>query len=119
MAQGKDPLLNCLKNLQDLFKQSADSGLILSQLELFRQECSKDLSHKVLAGKEGAYPLLLDILDKYSDDNGIVIATLECLNTLMDGMYNLFFINVLSLYILTFNMYNECIHIYKNVVLTN
>uniref|UniRef100_A0A1B6CSI6 LRRK2 ARM repeat domain-containing protein n=1 Tax=Clastoptera arizonana TaxID=38151 RepID=A0A1B6CSI6_9HEMI len=89
MAQGKDPLIICITSLQELYDNTAELDLILPQLELFKNDCKKDLSRKILAAKEGAYPILLDILDKYSNDKEVVLSVLQSLNALMDGFPDL------------------------------
>lgn len=88
MAEGKDPVVVCIKQLQELLKLKSVSPLNLVELLIqLQSECSKDLARRVLAGKQGAYPVILDILDKFSNDDPTVIACLHTLIALMDGEY--------------------------------
>lgn len=66
---------------------------LLQELEVLKSECSKDIAHRVRAGKEGAYTLLLNLLyskhsklyEELSDrDTKFITKVLECLVALMD-----------------------------------
>uniref|UniRef100_A0A1B6K2F1 Armadillo repeat-containing protein 6 n=2 Tax=Homalodisca liturata TaxID=320908 RepID=A0A1B6K2F1_9HEMI len=90
MAQGKDPLVLCIKQLQDLLKLNSSSPLnVAGLLNQLREDCDKDLARRVLAGKEAAYPTVLDILDKFSTDDSTVILCLQTLTSLMNGFPDL------------------------------
>ncbi|KAG8338138.1 Armadillo repeat-containing protein 6, variant 2 [Homalodisca vitripennis] len=90
MAEGKDPLVLCIKQLQDLLKLNSSSPLnVAGLLNQLREDCDKDLARRVLAGKEAAYPTVLDILDKFSTDDSTVILCLQTLTSLMNGFPDL------------------------------
>ncbi|XP_063369348.1 armadillo repeat-containing protein 6 homolog [Cydia amplana] len=50
-----------IKKLQEL-KDDGDDSEILKELEIVKAECNKDIARRVKAGKEGAYTLLLELL---------------------------------------------------------
>lgn len=86
MAEGKDPVVVYIKQLQELLKLKSASPLnFIDLLNQLRSECDKDLARRVLAGKQGAYSVVLDILDKFSNDEPTVVASLQTLIVLMDG----------------------------------
>lgn len=86
MAEGKDPVVVCINQLQELLELKSVSPLnVADRLKQLKEECSKDLAHKVLAGKQGAYSVVLDVLDKFSNDESTVILCLQTLTTCMDG----------------------------------
>lgn len=86
MAAGKDPVVVCIKQLEDLLNLKSLNPLgITDHLNQLKGECSKDLAHKVLAGKQGAYTVVLDILDRFSNDDPTVVLCLQTLTSCMDG----------------------------------
>uniref|UniRef100_A0A1B6MQ43 Armadillo repeat-containing protein 6 n=1 Tax=Graphocephala atropunctata TaxID=36148 RepID=A0A1B6MQ43_9HEMI len=90
MAEGKDPLVMCVKQLQDVLKLSSSSPLnVAGLLAELKADCEKDLARRVLAGKEGAYPTLLDVLDKFSTDDSTVKLCLQTLASVMNGFPDL------------------------------
>ncbi|GBP91004.1 Armadillo repeat-containing protein 6 homolog [Eumeta japonica] len=57
-----------------------------------QQECEKDIAHRVRAGKEGAYEVLLNILEhknNVTSNNEMVLPVLNTLVTLMDSQPDL------------------------------
>ncbi|CAF4942324.1 unnamed protein product [Pieris macdunnoughi] len=64
---------------------------LLKELEVLTNECKKDLAHRVRAGKDGAYNILLSILESsYSQDNQrLMTKVLYGLIALMDGQPDL------------------------------
>ncbi|XP_045488175.1 armadillo repeat-containing protein 6 homolog [Pieris rapae] len=64
---------------------------LLKELEVLTNECKKDLAHRVRAGKDGAYSILLSILENsYSQDNQrLMTKVLFGLIALMDGQPDL------------------------------
>ncbi|CAH0715057.1 unnamed protein product, partial [Brenthis ino] len=78
-----------INNLKELCNSSKDKTLILKELEIFKTECNKDIAHRVRAGKEGAYKVLIDLLDENiktykQENNDIIIKVLNSLAALMD-----------------------------------
>lgn len=89
MAEGKDPVVVFVKQLQELLKLKSTSPLnFVDLLNQLRSECDKDLARRVLAAKQGAYSVVLDILDKLSNDEPTVVACLQTLIVLMDGEFH-------------------------------
>ncbi|XP_068624138.1 armadillo repeat-containing protein 6 homolog [Battus philenor] len=72
--------------------------LILEQLDILMVECNKDIAHRVRAGKDGAYTILIDLLDAkqeaYSQDENVkdeefILKILNTLISLMDSQPDL------------------------------
>lgn len=68
-----------------------DVNALLKELEVLKAECNKDIAHRVRAGKDGAYKILVDLmftkqlLQQLSDkDTTLMIAVLETLTALME-----------------------------------
>lgn len=58
---------------------------------MFQTECKKDIAHRVKAGKDGAYDILIKLLDKYlqrytKEDRNIEALILKILNGLTSLM---------------------------------
>lgn len=72
--------LKKLNNGDKTFKEIAE------QLMILKVECEKDIAYKLKAGKDGAYVILLDLLEYYLDKNeeNASILILETMNALMD-----------------------------------
>jgi hypothetical protein len=71
--------------------KSASAASVKDLLTQLRDECDKDLARRVLAGKQDAYPILLDTLDKFSSDQPTVVLSLQALTSLMNGQLIDFF----------------------------
>ncbi|KAJ2937792.1 hypothetical protein O0L34_g18572 [Tuta absoluta] len=78
-----------LKNLGT----SANDEEILKQLDILKAECKKDIAHRIRAGKDGAYKVLIDLLEarhkiysqgKSEGDRKFVLDVLCCIVELMD-----------------------------------
>lgn len=80
-----------LKDLCATKKYSVDE--VLKELDVLKSECQKDIAHRVRAGKEGAYKVLLDLL--YSQhsklfeelgerDTKFMINVLDAMSALME-----------------------------------
>ncbi|XP_054278086.1 armadillo repeat-containing protein 6 homolog [Macrosteles quadrilineatus] len=90
MAEGKDPLIICLNQLKEVLRlKSATAAGLTNLLMQLRDDCAKDLARRVLAGKQGAYPVLLDALDKFSNDTPTMVLCLQALTSLMTGFPDL------------------------------
>lgn len=88
MIDGKSPVEESITRLKELVKLKSASPLnMLSHLDVLKTECEKDLARKVLAGKNGAYTIILDVLDKFSNDEATVHKCLETITALMDGKF--------------------------------
>lgn len=87
MAEGNDPVVNCIRKLEGLVNMiSLNPISLLPNLRTLKDECDKDISYRVLAGKEGAYSVLLDIVNKFSNDKEVSVLTLQTLASLMNGI---------------------------------
>lgn len=74
-------------------EEKYDENAVLQEVELLKLECQKGIAHRVRAGKEGAYKILLDLLySKYSKlclelserDTKFIISVLNTLTALME-----------------------------------
>ncbi|KAJ8708814.1 hypothetical protein PYW08_010196 [Mythimna loreyi] len=74
-------------------EEKYDEKAVLQELEVLKSECQKDIAHRVRAGKEGAYKILLDLLySKYSKlcqelserDTKFIINVLNTMTVLME-----------------------------------
>ncbi|KAG7296672.1 hypothetical protein JYU34_020528 [Plutella xylostella] len=73
--------------------ETVEDELVLKQLEVLRAECEKDLARRIRAGKEGAYDILIKLLearykmyqkDKSENDAAFIVSVLNTLAALMD-----------------------------------
>ncbi|XP_026316194.1 armadillo repeat-containing protein 6 homolog isoform X2 [Hyposmocoma kahamanoa] len=92
LGSGDDRLVSTtVAQLKELNKSDEDDE-ILKHLDILKAECNKDIAHRVRAGKDGVYKILIDLLEarykQYHKDNEvdkrIVVETLNCLTALMD-----------------------------------
>ncbi|XP_065334736.1 armadillo repeat-containing protein 6 homolog [Cloeon dipterum] len=82
-------LINQLKTLNDQAAGEVDLRELKDSLQGLKGECDLDIAHKVMAGKAGAYQLLLDLLEKHEEDHSISILVLSCITSLMTGQPDL------------------------------
>ncbi|KAI5632262.1 hypothetical protein NE865_15017 [Phthorimaea operculella] len=75
------------------FGTNASDDEILKQLEVLKAECKKDIAHRIRAGKDGAYKVLVDLLEvrhkiysehKSEGDRKFLLDVLCCMAELMD-----------------------------------
>ncbi|XP_041972053.1 armadillo repeat-containing protein 6 homolog [Aricia agestis] len=79
-----------VKKLKDICNE--DSEEIITQLNVLMAECNKDIAHRIRAGKEGAYTLLIELLDRHfkgyvegkKELERFVLQELNTLRALMD-----------------------------------
>ncbi|CAG9122325.1 unnamed protein product [Plutella xylostella] len=73
--------------------ETVEDELVMKQLEVLRSECEKDLARRIRAGKEGAYDILIKLLearykmyrqDKSEKDAAFIVSVLNTLAALMD-----------------------------------
>ncbi|KAI4466842.1 hypothetical protein MML48_2g00002134 [Holotrichia oblita] len=77
-------LVDAIRQLNELTSgESMDLQALITQLSIIRAECDKGLNYKVLAGREGAYNVIMTVLCNYDSDVNIVK---ECLSTLISLM---------------------------------
>lgn len=78
-AKNKHASVECIENLeQELVAESPDIGKFKENLAKLKAECDIDLAHRCLAGKNNAYPVLYNLMDKYQADAdllGCILAT--------------------------------------------
>ncbi|KAL8602261.1 hypothetical protein ACOMHN_022774 [Nucella lapillus] len=72
-----------------LNSEAPDVASVIADLGVVRDECCIDLSHRCLAGKNQAYPMLLKILRTFSAEERIVEATLQAFCALVNGQPDL------------------------------
>ncbi|CAK1589505.1 unnamed protein product [Parnassius mnemosyne] len=88
-----------VNKLKELCKRNKnDDKDILEQLDALRVECKKDIAHRVRAGKDGAYSILIDLLDEKlrsyiqkenKKDEDLIIKIFKTLASLMDSQPDL------------------------------
>ncbi|XP_045540199.1 armadillo repeat-containing protein 6 homolog [Papilio machaon] len=88
-----------VKKLKELSNAGQNNDeLVLEQLDILMKECNKDIAHRVRAGKEGIYTVLINLLEakqksylKINDakDAAIIIKVLNTLISLMDSQPDL------------------------------
>ncbi|XP_073961109.1 armadillo repeat-containing protein 6 homolog [Choristoneura fumiferana] len=93
LSSGEDHAVSkAITKLKEL-KNEGDDGEIFKELEILKAECNKDIARRVKAGKEGAYTVLLELLQArqktYSEeanekDARYIVNVLNCLVALMD-----------------------------------
>lgn len=85
-GESKSNLNSCLDHLGKLIKTSSNKeNEILAELKILKEECNKSIAHKVYAGSKGAYSMLVDVLEMYSQDQDIALAALNAIVALMNG----------------------------------
>ncbi|KAJ9600724.1 hypothetical protein L9F63_026140 [Diploptera punctata] len=85
-GESKNKLKSSLDNLGKLIKtSSAKENEIITELKILKEEFNKSLAHKVFAGSNGAYSILVDILEMYSGNYDIALAALNTIIALMNG----------------------------------
>ncbi|OWR50093.1 armadillo repeat-containing protein 6 [Danaus plexippus plexippus] len=89
----KHLVLTTVEKLKELCSNNKNDTLIMNELEILKAECSKDIAHRVMAGKAGAYNTLIDLLDEKlkmykhveSEENKqFIVKILNCLVALME-----------------------------------
>lgn len=84
-ALNSPALVDAIAKLRNLVKSPAtDSKEFIVQLTVIRTECEKGLNYQVLAGKEGAYDAIMNVISKFESGNPEILK--ECLNTLISLM---------------------------------
>ncbi len=74
------PVIVALDSLTAALQSSSpDMSIIAADLAKIQAECDKDLAHRIQAGKNGAFPLLLKACRACECDNDMF---LKCINTL-------------------------------------
>lgn len=81
--------INTLKTLNETPAAEVDKAELNKSLEGLKTECDIDIAHKVMAGRHGAYQLLLDLLEKHQDDATVTHLVLASLTSLMTGQPDL------------------------------
>lgn len=61
-------------------------------------ECDKDIAHKLMASKEGAYETIIKCILQYEENDIVLLATLKCIVTLMEGQPDLLQIKDISIF---------------------
>lgn len=72
-----------------LNKEDQNQGKIEDLLDKLLIEVEIDIAHKVLAGKQGAYGMLVILLERFEQKKSIVMRTLQNLISLMTGQPDL------------------------------
>ncbi|XP_032521938.2 armadillo repeat-containing protein 6 homolog isoform X1 [Danaus plexippus] len=89
----KHLVLTTVEKLKELCSNNKNDTLIMNEFEILKAECSKDIAHRVMAGKAGAYNILIDLLDEKlkmyknveSEENKqFIVKILNCLVALME-----------------------------------
>ncbi|CAG5030850.1 unnamed protein product [Parnassius apollo] len=100
LESGDKHLISLTVNkLNELCKSDKhDDKDILEQLDVLRAECNKDIAHRVRAGKDGAYSILIDLLDEKlrsytqkenKEDEDFIVKIFKTLASLMDSQPDL------------------------------
>ncbi|XP_075216357.1 armadillo repeat-containing protein 6 homolog isoform X2 [Lycorma delicatula] len=99
LGQDSNPIVQCLHQLKEVNDIASDNEHILSELKFLQDECQKDIAKKILAGKEGAYNILLDLLEKSKANKEVEVQIYRTLTSIMTGYPDLFDergVNILS-----------------------
>ncbi|XP_050356532.1 armadillo repeat-containing protein 6 homolog [Nymphalis io] len=93
LSSGDNHLISItVEKLKEICQKNYDN-LILSELDTLMAECKKDIAHRIRAGKEGAYEILIDLLETkfkmYTEEKNqqnelFVTKALKSLTILMD-----------------------------------
>ncbi|XP_049881038.1 armadillo repeat-containing protein 6 homolog [Pectinophora gossypiella] len=92
LAGGDHLVSTAVEKLQQICLDDSDDA-IMKELDIMKSECSKDIAHRVKAGKDGAYKVLIDLLDTRhkrllkdanKDNEKVMLQVLNCLVALMD-----------------------------------
>ncbi|XP_059044835.1 armadillo repeat-containing protein 6 homolog [Achroia grisella] len=84
-------IVNKLRNLCSATEY--DNEAVLQELDALKTECKKDIAHRVRAGKEGAYTILIDLLEARQKiylqnaseaDGRFIVSVLNTLTSLMN-----------------------------------
>jgi armadillo repeat-containing protein 6 len=78
-----------LRTLNESPAREINKTELTESLTGLKTECEIDIAHKVMAGKHGAYQLLLDLLEKNQDEPSVCQLVLGSLTTLMTGQPDL------------------------------
>jgi hypothetical protein len=85
-------VINWINNLRTLNESPAgeiDEAKLMESLTGLKTECDIDIAHKVMAGRHGAYQLLLDLLEKHWHEPSVTHLVLASLTSLMTGQPDL------------------------------
>ena len=87
----KHSLTVTLDNLQAITSKSegADPSHIIPNMQKLKEECDVDMAHRLMAGKNGAFPLLVTFCKDYKDDQEIFLASMNALVSLCTGQPDL------------------------------
>ncbi|XP_049786589.1 armadillo repeat-containing protein 6 homolog [Schistocerca cancellata] len=85
----KKSLLHTISRLKGLLKTDTKLPELCQELSELKAECDKDLAHKILAGKNGAYDLLIKVLELYETNRDVTLVTLDAMISLMTGQPDL------------------------------
>ncbi|KAF4525036.1 hypothetical protein B566_EDAN001949 [Ephemera danica] len=91
-SSSEHAIIKTLKRLVNILESPVENinpSDLQDILTNLKGECDIDIARKVLAGKNRAYPLLVDTLEKFEDNHDIVHLTLTALTSLMTGQPDL------------------------------
>ncbi|XP_070206369.1 armadillo repeat-containing protein 6-like [Littorina saxatilis] len=84
------PVVEAIQRLSLLASNdSSNAAAALPDLDVVRDECNIDLSHRCLAGNNQAYPTLIKLLKKFSGDAPVMKSLLQSLCALINGQPDL------------------------------
>ncbi|CAG9792334.1 unnamed protein product [Diatraea saccharalis] len=94
LGTGDHQVIMIINNLREIcIHENHDDKLMLNELANLQVECNKDIAHRVKAGKEGAYDILINLLErrqkKYierpnDNDKKVIVCILKTFVSLMD-----------------------------------
>ncbi|KAL1110434.1 hypothetical protein AAG570_007965 [Ranatra chinensis] len=77
---------NPITKLFDQINQSSTQEETICYLKELTEVFKRDMAHKIMAGKCGAYAILLEKIKRHEDNKAIVRAVVEALTVLMDDL---------------------------------
>lgn len=86
-GESQHPILTSLNALQSALAQPNKS--CISHLTKICDECNIDLAHRLLAGKNEAYPILVSLCKSFKDNSEGLSAALDALCSLCNGQPDL------------------------------
>lgn len=84
-GESKNKLISTLDKLGNEIKTPGKENEILVELKNLKEECDKSIAHKVFAGSNCAYNILVDTLELFHGDVDIALAALNAAVSLMNG----------------------------------
>ncbi|XP_076066743.1 armadillo repeat-containing protein 6 isoform X2 [Oratosquilla oratoria] len=77
-------ILEALKSIKEFKNSDATVEIPTESFSTFTAQCKLSIAHRMLATKEGAYPVLTEVLEKHDNQDEVVLLSLKALTALTE-----------------------------------